>query len=298
MAIIFAGMVFAKFRPVRGTALKQTSLSPACPIVQKTRPIPEKRKGVAAASINLGGQDFIYAVGGQDSLGRVTNTVFYTKVLPYGPIEKWMTKNDAFEDVVFNDSALASTHGRLYILGGDDGGTSINSVYQTQPQPETGDTTWLPTTPLAIPVYLHTAVPLGDRIYVIGGYRYEPPIFHAIADVFSARILGSGDLSEWEPESSLSSLAPDGISAHAAVASEDHQCIYVIGGCLGSYSPLNPHKKVFKACIEGSGKLGAWEEESEALPLVSPGAVGIYYHSAAIVDDRVFVIGGTTYESG
>jgi len=154
---------------------------------------------------------------------------------------------------------------------------------------------------LITPVYLHAAVSLGDRIYVIGGYQFNPDplVSRAIPDVFSAKILGDGTLSGWEQESSLVGLAPNGTSAHAAVANEDHRCIYVIGGWLGLYDTSgSPHNKVFRACVQGNGKLGSWEIEPETLPLVPTGANGIYYHSAALVEDRVFVIGGTAYESG
>jgi hypothetical protein len=298
IALVGVRVVFAHFRLMGGAAEKPPLSSTACPTFRETRSMPEAREQLAAASINLGNQDIIYVVGGQDSSGTVVNTVLHTEVLTEGQTDFWKIKRNAFA-TSFKYPALISTQDRLYVLGGKDGrGGSMDLVYQTQPQVGTGDTTWLPATSLPISVYLHAAVPLGDRIYVIGGCHHKCSTSPTVADVFSAKILGGGALSGWEPESSLARLAKDGLSAHAAVASEHHQCIYVIGGWLGSYSSGSPHRKVFRACVEGNGKLGAWQEEPEALPLVVPGADGIYYHSATIVDGRVFVIGGTVYHSG
>ena len=295
--IAFGGISLAKFYPMDRAAEKQTSLLVACPTFQETQSLPEAREQLSAASVQVGEQNFIYAVGGQNHSEAVVNTVFYAKVHTQGQIDGWETKKSVFERG-FKYPALISIQNRLYVLGGKDSGDhSLDSVYQAQPQPKTGDTTWSPVTSLRISVYLHAAVPLGEKIYVIGGYHKEHSSSYAIPDVFSARVLESGALSGWESENSLTNLAENGISAHAAVASEDHQCVYVIGGWLGSYSSGSPHNRVFRACIETNGKLGAWREEPSALPLIE-GADGIYYHSATIIGDRVFVLGGAAYKSG
>jgi len=293
VGIVFAGVTLPRF----GSALRShvISSSVTCPSFRVIAPIPEARQRSAAACISVGEQDFIYVIGGVEPAGTVTGTIFYGRVFSFGEIESWRTKDQIFQDVVLCDAALVSAHGRLYCLGGDGGGPSVDTVYYAQPQSGTGETEWFTTTPLTVPIYLHAAVLLDDRIYVVGGYQSDPAssIFQAIPDVFSAQILGSGELSGWRQESSLVDLVPGGISAHAAVASQDHQCIYVVGGWLGSYSSGSPHKEVFRACIQGDGTLGKWEPEPEMLPLKPADAVGIYYHTAAIVDGRVFVIGGT-----
>ena len=300
MVVLFAGIILAKFHPAHETALGQTLSSTTCPTFQEILPMLGGRDQLAAVNINVDGQNFIYAVGGRDPSKMVANTVFYTRILTDGQIGNWKIKSNAFA-TGFKYSALVADDDNdwLYVLGGNDGSHALDSIYQAQPSPATGDATWVPAVvSLPVSVYLHAAVLLGERIYVIGGQHDGSPISPAIADVDSFLILGGGALSGWESENSLASLAADGIWAHAAVASEEYQCIYVVGGWLGSIALGGPHNKVFRACIEGSGKLGAWEEESEALPLVPTSAVGIYYHSAAIVDDKVFVIGGTAYKSG
>jgi hypothetical protein len=271
-----------------------------CPAFHAAQSIPDGRERLAAACISVEGQDFVYAVGGRDPEGKITGTVFYTQGPPQYPMGGWKTKNEFFGGAALFDSVIVATHGWLYILGGDNGARSMDSVYRAQPHPGTGDTTWSLTSPLPVPVYLHTAVSLGNRVYVIGGYEYDPgsSISDPVAEVFSAAVVDGGALSSWILEGTLTGQAANGISAHAAVASEDHQCIYVIGGWLGSYSSGTPHNGVFRACVGGSGRLGPWQQEPDGLPLVPEGADGIYYHSASIVDNRVFVIGGTIYKSG
>jgi uncharacterized repeat protein (TIGR01451 family) len=299
LTVALVGIVFVNISLAGQTAEKKTLFSTVWPTFQETRPIPEAREELAAASVRVGEHDFIYVVGGQDTSETVVNSVFYAKVLTPGQVDNWETRNNAFK-AGFKYPALVSIQNRLYVLGGKDGTRySVGSVYQTQPQPGTGDTTWSPVaSSLPVSVYLHAAVSLGDRIYVIGGYHRQPSATFAVPDVFSAIVSGSGELSGWGPESSLIRLAPNGISAHTAVASQNHRCIYVIGGWLGLYDSGRPHNRVFRACVQGTGKLGAWEVEPEALPLIPASADGIYYHSAAIIDDRVFVIGGAVYKSG
>jgi len=301
VAIAAAGTL-SGFRPECKTAQGQSSSSVRSPTFQATQSIPGGRERVAVACVNVGGQDFIYVMGGQDPSGEVTGTMFYTNVLAYGPIEAWKTKSEFFRSIVLCDSAFVSTQGRLYVLGGDNGLRSTGSVYYAQPQPGTGDTEWFTTTSLAVPVWLHASASIGSRIYVIGGYFYDPDHLstaRAIPDVFSAEILGDGKLSSWEPENSLASLAEDGISAHAAISSGDHQCIYVIGGWLGPYDTAGgPHNGVFRACVGTDGRLETWQKEPETLPLIPADAEGIYSHSAAIIDSRVFVVGGAVYRSG
>jgi len=294
--VVLVWIVLVRLDRIRGVVPEQMSPSTITyPTFQETWSIPEGRECLAAACVNVGGQDFIYAVGGKNPSGGVTNTVFHARVSSQGQTSNWETENNAFGDTVFFHPALVPAGGRLYLLGGNDGGQPLGSVYQTQPESGTGHTEWLTTTPLSIPVYLHAAVALGNRIYVIGGHQESSSV---TAEVFSATVLADGNLSEWGSESNLESLTGGGIWGHSAVASEEHQCIYVIGGWLGSLSSGMAHNKVFRACITEDGKLGSWETETETLPLISEDAVGMYYHSAAIVDNNLFVIGGTAYTPG
>ncbi len=125
----------------------------------------------------------------------------------------------------------------------------------------------------------HTAVRHGDHILVIGGRDASPAgvrtVYYTTIDPLTH------DLAKWQPTTALPSATyPNGLFWHTSVVVHDR--VYVLGG---TYDESNNYDHVLSAPINEDGTLGSWTATT-SLP------VKLRILQAAVVNDRIYVIGG------
>jgi len=150
------------------------------------------------------------------------------------------------------------------------------SVDMTPPSaPARFSAEWKKDKSLPTPLAGHSAVAIGQYIYVIGGVSGKEHL--GMREVWSARG-GQGNISSWRKVSALP--VPLGFAATVVVGKR----IYVAGGA----SREGMHRlydSVFSAEAKPDGGLGSWREERKM-----PAA--LMYHAAATVDGYIYVLGG------
>lgn len=164
--------------------------------------------------------------------------------------------------------------GRLFVIGGNAAGDGFQSQVYSALILENGwlgrwdDEPQLPQT-----LRGHTAVVSNDHLFVLGGSNAN-----GIQKlVFSAPISDDGRLGQWQPLGNL--LEP--VWFHEAVSARGY--IYVLGGerADGSVSDA-----IYRARVDATGDLSAWEILTRTLPLPSR------WHTAVAACDRLYLLGG------
>ena len=122
-------------------------------------PLPEARVGAAAA---FNGQE-LYVFGGENGTGMVTNTVYHAS--PFGFAFAWNTLAP-MPVTVENAAVVAGKNNLIYVIGGSNGTTAVNTVQVYN----TASNTWSLENPLPVPLNWASAViDSSNRIMVIGG---------------------------------------------------------------------------------------------------------------------------------
>jgi uncharacterized repeat protein (TIGR01451 family) len=244
--------------------------------------------------------EVIYVIGGVKEIQSsgawiLSDSVQHATLEPDGRISPWQQQR--FTEMELYGAAAIAYAGRVYVIGGgqDSAPVSKKEVYYAQPT-STGDIiSWTLTSSLPIALHNHAAVELDGRIYLIGGFNETRSSLNFSNKVLSSAIQPDGSLLPWQEETELldDSGAPYGIGAHAVITT-DHpiKAIYVFGGEHDWAS----QKAVYRAFVNPNGSLDAWEYIGD-LPLIK-GATGLRYHSAVLVGEKVFIIGGEITAEG
>lgn len=153
----------------------------------------------------------IYVPGGRDSSGA-----------PVTALEIYDPRRDVWETgadlpAAVSAYALADLEGLLYLFGGWDGETALDTVWVYDPAADR----WTQGTSLPIPCYDARAVALTDRIVVLGGRTQTRVLSDARVYFPSRDVNGEGP---WEAFVDL----PEGRSAFGAASIYDS--VYVVGG--------------------------------------------------------------------
>lgn len=136
---------------------------------------------------------------------------------------------------------------------------------------------WTPRRSMPQAVAGMNAIIHNDTLYVVGGRIKKPDTVAATTAVYYAGIGADGELGEWLTATPLR----EPVFGHAVVATPTH--MYVLGGF---HTRLNkPRSNVWRAAFLADGSLGAWEE-MERMPEARN------FTRAAIIDDRIYVVGG------
>ena len=158
------------------------------------------------------------------------------------------------------------------------GGNTPDSVQESQvycahigPGGELGH--WAATSPLPQALMSHAALLENGRLFVIGGSNQDG----VQASVFSAPLQDNGALGEWKILPPL----PQPRYRHSAVAANGY--LFVLGGVTSNEDISDI---IYRTPVNADGTLGAWTPLSRTLPVPLEG------HTAAIVNDYLFILGG------
>lgn len=178
-------------------------------------------------------------------------------------------------------AAVASaTH--LYVIGGvDNQGNYVKEVEFARIASDGSLESWQKTRPINLGRFYLSAVIVGKYIYVLGG-GYGPIGGDNLptASVERAEINADGSLSHWEMISNMQ-LPRRGLKA---VAYADR--IYAIGGYSGVFL-----KSTEYASVNTDGSLSPWTLDPQEANLDR------YIHSATLLEDRIYLIGGHVQNS-
>lgn len=166
----------------------------------------------------------------------------------------------------------------LYILGGNlQPDEFTNSVDMAPIQPDGSLGPWTSTTELPTnrSYISNTTLALGGTIYIVQGSNEIT--MEKVRTVLWSRPGPDGHLAPWQESVPCPSA---GVSCSVAVASLGY--IHLLGGSIGGSIPTS---EVWSAKLGPDGAVLAWEPGP---PLPSP----LWFHSAGLVDGKVFVYGG------
>ena len=192
-----------------------------------------------------------------------------TQLTTWNPIHPFLNARRAF--------AAANSQHHIYLLGGvDKDGRYLNSVEFAPIHDDGSLGTWQETTPLNNARFYLSASIIDNYIYAIGGA--DGPLGEdnlPSATVEKAEILPNGQLGPWQLQAYLTTPR----RGLQSVVYGPH--IYALGGYNGQFL-----KTVERAKIDAHGNIENWIEEP--LPFI----IDRYIHSAAIYDNRIYLIAG------
>ena len=233
--------------------------------------LPAPRARAAAVTLN----GYIYHMGGTDTSGDSTATVYFTKPNTDGTISSWASTTSLPSD---RSSLTAVTaNGYLYVVGGSGSAT----VYYAKPNVDGTIPAWTLTTALPEGRFRHASVVANNYIYAIGGE------FASIiqSTVYYAPLNSDGTVGSW------SSTTPIYIPLSRLTAVTSFGYLYMIGGRDSSDVERSG---VYSAKFNQNGTLGSWTAITSL-----PQARG--RHSSVVANGYIYVLAGrasgTTYDT-
>lgn len=191
---------------------------------------------------------------------------------PTGNLGSWKTASNAFSTPrSFHASVVNNKY--LYVLGGDNNGTSALDDIQYAPLLQNGDVGSWHTASLPFPRASFGAAASNGYLYVVGGW--SQPAAVPTSTVFFAPFNPDGSVGLWQATASL----PVPRSGHACVAFNGY--IYVTGGYDGSARAND----VLYAQINSDGTLGSWKS-------AAPFSDARGDHCSAAYGGYLYVLGG------
>ncbi len=241
----------------------------------ETTPLPENRHYIANGTIAL--NDVVYIAGGAVGETGHANTVLWTRPIPGGNLEPWRQSTPFTRDRL-SFITVVSTPGRLHLLGGlSEDGQPTNYVIQGTIASDGSLTEWTPGPPLPKPLWWHQAAASGGRVWVWAGLptgEYTP----ISTSVYSAPILGTGELGAWRDEPNPLPVPIFGATTATAGS-------YLLSFCPRISQDQSTNDVWFNFVSNDS--LGPWQRISTQLPNRIYFAVATDYRR-----DTVYVIGG------
>ncbi|MEM0979187.1 MAG: 4-oxalocrotonate tautomerase, partial [Cyanobacteria bacterium P01_H01_bin.58] len=167
--------------------------------------------------------------------------------------------------------------------------TTIACTAQPEPPTDTvsqapTDSQWQEVGQLPTPLESHQMLPLGDFVYIIGGWNETKGIHE---DAWFTRQNPAGTLDDWQP---TTAPLPMKLQHHMTIAHND--AIYVLGGDNGFWDGSSVSDLILRAVPTEDGDITEWAEVGE---LPEP----LTIHAVAMTGDRVYVVGGSnTFRPG
>jgi len=213
----------------------------------------------------------VYLLGGRlNNTSTSTSTIYTAPINPNGTLGAWAA--GAPLPVVISHSQAIVTNNRIYLLGGWNGGTSLNTVY-TAPINANGTLgAWVTGAPLPIVIYAAQTIVTNNRVYLLGG-RNDVTY---LSTVYTAPINANGTLGAWVNSTPL----PGAIAYSQAIVTNNR--VYLLGGVTnnGVFSST-----VYTASINIDGTLSTWT-------INAPLPVTISHSQAIVTNNRVYLLGG------
>ncbi|HUL04383.1 MAG TPA: hypothetical protein VLV16_14270 [Gemmatimonadales bacterium] len=255
--------------------------------------LPTAQSGTGVASVQIQGNNYVYAVGGATAGGAPTASVYYATVSSGGTLGAWQSTTSlpvalAFTGVTaatqYNSSV--STGGFLYVVGGASSaaGTPVATVYRASINSNGTLGSWSVNTTLPTPVRSAGAIVWYGSLFVVGGAGSGNT---PSTNVYRWPVQVAGDLTPLKVQASLPApRARFGFGASGLY-------LYVFGGDSGSVTPNDstPGSKqtatIFYAkLVNNTHDVAGWSTASTSLP--APRSA----HTAVLQSGFALVTGG------
>ena len=233
---------------------------------------------------------YMYVVGGdsgwQPSGAILYNDIQYSKISDAGATTAFATSGNTFpatrrgaQTVVYN--------GYLYVMGGDNGGTPVNTVYYAAINDDGTIGSFASTNAFTTNRTYFAAVAYNGYMYVIGGcssaYSSCTTAANNLATIYRAPINGNGTIGTWT--NTNNTALPTARYGIAAVVYNNY--LYVMGGLNASTFSNTIYYHAIDPGGTTDGRLnGAWSTSSRTLP------ASMAYMQAVTFGSRLYVAGG------
>ncbi len=289
---------WAQFNTATGTIDSANPGNGACSgwCTANSYSLPAARSNFSLVAYN----GFLYALGGMDSAGNRTNTVYIAKLGANGEPQLWHPTDTNKNNWVYwyqganlsstrSDGGAVAYNNRLYLLGGRSGsGTPVNTTELAAINANGTLGTWAtgPTLPAAL--YGHGVQVYNDRLYAIGGASSVGGA--PSGNVYYVKLNADGTLNNWIQTISFS---PGRMSIGGNLSVIWGAYIYVVGGCSavnasGYCTTVESGAKV--ASINADGSIDSWKDM---------GGVASQRMGAGLITwrDRIYTIGGCSAQN-
>ena len=216
----------------------------------------------------------VYLMGLRTGTSTTLSTVYVSNINADGTLAGWNTTNSL--PGALSSSAAVVTNSRIYLFGGNTGGTTVATVYTAPINADGTLGTWTTGTNLPAALQQLTPIVTNSRVYLIGGYTGTS----ATSTVYTAPINADGTIGTWTTVTSLPSLF-----MHSAPLVTNSR-VYLIGGYVSSASSI-----VYTAPINADGTIGTWTT-GNSLP------AGLRLTRPVVTNSRIYLFGGNTASGG
>lgn len=275
-----------------------------------TNALPAPR-GFAAAVVatpfnsKVGGNGTLYVLGGLDSSGAASSTIYEAPLAADGTVGAWTTVLTMLPQPLFAHGAVIF-HGRIYVAGGNDAtSTPVAKVYSAKLNSDGSLGAWATLTDLPAARAYAQLVTAAGNLYVVGGTAssVDPVVNTASAGALSTVVYAGINLQDgtlvapgWQSTSALNK-AREKFSAVVAGGG-----VLVTGG-LYNGSSTGASEQEF-ATINSDGTLATFANVTGAYTISkATGGYNFYNHASTYYADaagrpHVLVVGGEDVNSG
>jgi N-acetylneuraminic acid mutarotase len=236
------------------------------------------RRGHTSVAYN----GYVYVVGGEDATSDTDcngTASIYCSDVQFAPINTgtptfgtlgatWNTTRD-FSDGREGHTSVA-LNGYLYILGGWNGTSYLDTVQYARIDPDGTLGPWAATTSFGTTRYGHASVAYNGYLYVMGGNNGGA----AMDDVQYAPVNANGSVGAW----TATTVLPTGRVNHTAVVYKGY--IYITGG----FGVAAMDSSLY-AQINSNGTIGSWSTGTTF-------TTARYYHTSVAYNGYLYLIGG------
>ncbi|MHB8362525.1 MAG: Kelch repeat-containing protein [Patescibacteria group bacterium] len=240
----------------------------------------------ASGTVNQGQSMAVNLQGSITAIHHSTTTTAYN-----GTLNAWKSTQSLPQNI--SNAGNTSYGSNEYIVGGLNGGTALNSVYETT-MSQTGTTNWSNVSTLPNQVYDNSVVTNGSYIYSIGGmnntyYTYsqyvyswqQKPVYNY---VYVCQWLPYWYYAWWSP------YLQWGGYYQSCSWQQQLTWVWVYSGSWVSYTYhyTSPTTSVY---VSSLSNIGSWSQTS-SLPQ------NMYHASAVAYQNKIFLFGGRNYYGG
>lgn len=212
--------------------------------------------------------DRVYLIGGQSTNGATLSSIYTCSINSDGTLGSW-TLTTPLPSGVYAAQAVI-TKNRLYVIGGENGGTRSSVVYTAAINNDGTLDSWTTTNFLPTAFSFSRAVITKGRIYLLGGRTSSGQS----ASVYTAPINSDGIIGAWTIDQPL----PSALDGYTAVVTKN--TVYLIGKNTSGSKP-----NVYMASINSDGTLGSWV-------VGTPIPVNQISMEAVVTSSRIYLLGG------
>lgn len=211
--------------------------------------LPQAINNEAAVAYN----GYLYAIGGDNS-SAISSSVYYAPLNSDGSVGTWQTASSLPGPVA--NGAAVEDNGYVYVLGGNNSGGQVSSVYYAPLNSNGSIGTWQTASNLPSSSNYATAVVNNGYLYLVGGSSSTPLLY--------APLNSNGSVGTW----TTAAHAPTYNAFQLAAISNGY--LYVYGGGL----PFFTTGSVQSAPINSDGSVGTWTTSPNFMTSATTRAAG------------------------